>query len=620
MEDGVNLGEAGSSDEDDIMEIFDGVYRRRHEIEMESDDSVFEPSDEGEANKGPEEKEEEEEEVKEEEEEEDDDDDEDEDDDDDEEDEEERDVSVQMIKPEPGFDEDLLPSTPRTQEQASRKRSFDTAFAEDLPFARAKGPLCTEYLNLLNEDIQDASAQYLPFDSNELGKSQLGVTVWTSAEKDLFFEALGRLGADDTAGIASRIGSKCELEVSHYLKLLRDGAKQKEKRPDAHEIDVVPADLPAACELSQACCQALENAADALALRQESYEENREQVKWGPDRWLVTSYHYSEMENYAAVNMRFMELFRSRAWLMLSNRMFMNAAFAEGNWHCISEERPSIRATALEDFYSLAVSITRRLIAATIYTAESRIRSMKSCGRGALDLVWDHDVRAAALSVGLKTNSTEFWAKSARRLRLNVVLDDKVASGVEDEDLQIMSFDAVEQALGLDQAPRKEEEEEEEEAAASPSSLDTPPVDGRDDGADEAPAEAADSEAEAVRCEANEIMQYTALDDRATLRNRQTVEGKIRLARAHDAYADALDLRASCREEKRLWAMLGRDAPPPHLARSEMPAPPAPSAFLRDNTALDANPREWRDQVRYVAEWEAVYENNPRPGPEPGEE
>ena len=93
----------------------------------------------------------------------------------------------------------------------------------------------------------------------------------THSKKELLFEAISRLGWHDAAAIASRVETKSEFEVAQYLALLDSStAKRKHDRQDLDPI--APAELPAAMEVSPACCNALEDAADSLSLRQETYE------------------------------------------------------------------------------------------------------------------------------------------------------------------------------------------------------------------------------------------------------------------------------------------------------------------------------------------------------------
>ncbi|KAI4867089.1 hypothetical protein F4820DRAFT_229009 [Hypoxylon rubiginosum] len=347
----------------------------------------------------------------------------------------------------------------RSGETAPRKRHRRTADPSSYvpPLKRRKGTLHPKYITLLNGEIADASAGIVkdPEDSvhSVLRHSQVGAVVWTAAEKQAYFSALGRLGRDDSAGIATRIGTtKSALEVRQYTALLEEA--DRARRSDGDRVRRAPraVDIPAAVELGTELCLALEAAADDVSLRQEMHEARLEQKRWASGRWLVTPSLVPVLEHQLRqpkrrqellARMPFAELFRLDAWPRLSARIFMNSAVVpDGNWRCVSEEPPAVRATALADFYALALSVTRRLVAASLFVAQSRIRA-KQVGDRRRDhrvrpFVRAKDVQAALASAGLKEGSREFWARAARRLRLDVYDDydsqSEVSSGAEEEE------------------------------------------------------------------------------------------------------------------------------------------------------------------------------------------
>ncbi|KAI0888839.1 uncharacterized protein GGS22DRAFT_152494 [Annulohypoxylon maeteangense] len=163
----------------------------------------------------------------------------------------------------------------------------------------------------------------------------------------------------------------------------------------------------------------------------------------------------------------FAELFHLRNWLRLSDRVFMNSTVEDGNWRFASgepeaKERPAIRATALADFHSLTLSITRRLMSAALYVASSRIRMKRARDPTRHSaLVKKNDVWAAAASVGLKEGSREFWARAARRLRLDVIDDEDEGdiseegegddeNEVEEDEDEDLSEEGEDQDMGVD--------------------------------------------------------------------------------------------------------------------------------------------------------------------------
>lgn len=477
-------------------------------------------------------------------------------------------------------------------------------------FKRRRGVFVHEYLALLNADVEDAAAQYVPNNNlPRLHEKQVGMTVWTADEKELFFEALTRLGRDDAPGIARRVGTKGVTEVRQYLRLLQDELAARKQRGD-EQLELEPAAFPAAVELDQTCCRALEEAADTVSLRQEHREEVAEQGRWG-DRWLVTPGNCGDFESEAARSeqeqMPALGLFNVHNWLKLSEQLFMNASSPEGNWRHVAEEPPAIRATALEDFYSIAVSITRRIVAATLYISMSRIRTKRAVYPRTRDLVRSRDVEAAVQSLGLVSDRTAFWARCARRLQLEVFVDDpeKLVEGGER-----MSYEAVERALGL--VPKADVKDFKREISSDSERVQS--ADSVHDSEEEQEQRSSggggpnnpdpDSDEESIEAEADEIIDYSALGYPHTGRARQALRERIRAERAREKRADTLDSMASFREEKGLWNLLGRE-PPETLVRIKEPdRPPRKKQEYRNFADLYPAGRDWRDKLRYVSEWE----------------
>ncbi|KAL0471946.1 hypothetical protein QR685DRAFT_438841 [Neurospora intermedia] len=602
------------------------------------------------------------------------------------------------------------------------KRSSDgLALHTERPPKRHKTPFNHSYLALLNADIIDAASRFVPTGdetTQQLAPSQIGLTLWTPAEKELFFSAVSRLGPDSASAIASRIRTKSELEVAEYLEVFRQTIKTRQDPKLATPAQllqpVTPAEVSAAVELSQQCCNALEEAADAVASRQESWEEAEEMRKWGENRWLIRKDNVKGLEmeareereketeareereketerkqreekgkgkdvnqdgDYETVvkteedidefgrrKLPALDLFRVRKMLDLSENVFMNSTVDDYNWSSMSDESPAIRATALEDLHSLVVSLTRRLVAAVIYISESHIKAKRAVHPLTRNHVWRQDVEAAVLSLGLKKDSHQFWTKAARRLRLDVYGDEdddykeelarKEEEGI-DVDVEMirdepepMSYAEVEETLGLepdtnhpesDDADEPDEDEQSDvESLASLSS--TPSLDELDNleqNAEEptqteldqiTPSSPAPSEHhqldpvedEAIKAEAKELLRYSALPMAITSRARQVLYSRIRTQRAQEAYADALDMRASYKEEKRMWQLLERE-PPEDLVLVKGEIPQQPVATGR-HTGVDellgtrgVEVGAWREKVEEGfggAEWEVEWQRH----------
>ncbi|KAI0406110.1 hypothetical protein F4802DRAFT_613734 [Xylaria palmicola] len=383
------------------------------------------------------------------------------------------------------------------------------------PLKRRRGDFNAAYLNLLNRDIHNASSGLVHEDDGHddesprpLRGAQVGAVAWTAAEQAALFAAAGRLGRANVAGIAARVRTKSEPEVRQYLTLLDERSSRRpgegededeEGRSKGGPIAATaaaaalrPADVPAAVEVGAECAAALEAAADALALRQEGYEEEVERARWGP-RWLVTAAlartldnreeeptepgrrrrrrsasrgerdegdtaeeekeERGERANPDDLPPSSLQLFAIENWLRLAERVFMNSAVPDGNWRAVSEahEPPAMRLTALVDLYGLARSVTRRLLLAALYAAESRTRTRGLDGRGRRRCLRVEDVEVAVASLGMRRSSGEFWARCARRLRLDVVDDGSGESDLSDEGDQETGTDTDEEMDGDDQ-------------------------------------------------------------------------------------------------------------------------------------------------------------------------
>ncbi|KAI0387593.1 hypothetical protein F5Y04DRAFT_286692 [Hypomontagnella monticulosa] len=368
------------------------------------------------------------------------------------------------------------------------------------PLKRQKGTFNRPYVSLLNTDILDAAGGIIRedphFSSRDLPASQLGAVVWSGAEKHAFFSAVARLGRCNITGIAACVGTKSPLEVRQFIMLLEEAESRRRGDGDSKNRVVCPVDVPAAAEIGPELCAALEDAGDSLALREEAHEEGVEQRRWGAGRWLVDgelarvlelrrrqgrepsqpsgrpsgSHPNTTVEDADASDLPpFAELFVLRNWLRLSENIFMNSSVTpDGNWHDVSEEPPAIRATALADFYSLVVSVTRRLVSTALYEAGSRVRVQQAGDkRGRTKpIVRAKDVRAAVASVRLPENSREFWARAARRLRLDVYDDENEDENGNDEDGEHVSDEEGGEDMEVDSSASNDERNEEEDVTS----------------------------------------------------------------------------------------------------------------------------------------------------------
>ncbi|KAI9902652.1 hypothetical protein N3K66_002004 [Trichothecium roseum] len=492
--------------------------------------------------------------------------------------------------------------TERTAQRLKRPAEDDKV---PRPFKRQKGAFNGDYLDLLNREIEDAAHRVTLEDQDNMETSQIGLTVWSPLEKKLLFEGISRLGRDDLPGITLRLGTKSEVEVMHYINALQTA--QTFRLNNLRRTAVEYAEYPAATELSQQCCHALEEAADAISTRQERREQQREESLWGPN-WDITAATVKAFANHqtdddgviAAAHREIpsVSFFDAPRWLKLSRHIFMNSAIPGNNWTQVDSNPPSIWATALEDFYSVAVSVTRRLVQATLFASATRIRAKQHRDARYTSVIRKEDALAAIESLGLPVNSQKFWRDSARRLRLDVV-DDAYDSVESSQDLGPMSFDDVERSLSQgDVDPptaKRTDSDTRGHEEVSESGSDGP---GSADSSDQ---ESLDEEQVTVAAEVEEVFRFSLPDFPETRRSKQALEFRITTERQQERHADQVDAYLSYREETEMWDILQKQ-PPIEMPKRIDPGPPQKS--LRDVESIFPLGKDWRDNTQYRGDWE----------------
>lgn len=501
--------------------------------------------------------------------------------------------------PESGDDDDQTDGTDKSTAHASPlKRPVGDAMLSR-PFKRHKGLLNMDYVDLLNREIEDAAQRVCLDDDQNLRSSHLGLTSWSSVEKSILFEAVARMGRDDLEGIAVRIGSKSVVEIRQYLALLEQEKQFRSLSDRRSTLEMVS--YPAAVELSQSCCRALEETADTISVKQERREQQREEKKWG-HVWDLTPDIATRLEKGDpsvlpdGVSLPSVALFDLTQWLKLSRDIFMNPSIPSENWAYMDEAPPSIWATTLEDFYSLAVSITRRLVQTTIFASMARIRDNQEYRQGAMrNVIRRKDVRAAALSLNLPLNTSQFWHSSARRLRLSVIDD----SAGETERMVPLSYKQVEELLAVTDSegedgvnPVEEEDMKEEQELGQ----DDNAADGHTD-------EVSSGENESlVDQEADEVLRFSAADFPETYKMRQALKNRVAMEQQQEQYADECDDFASYQAELEMWELLQKE-PPTELPK--MPEPPGPASKSSMNVeSIFKIGGSWRTYTEPWSEWE----------------
>lgn len=474
-----------------------------------------------------------------------------------------------------------------------------------------------EYRELLNIDIRQAASKSYQEDEPLLQTSQIGSSVWTAEEKDLFFVALANRGKNNIRDIAHQIGSKSELEVQEYLRLLNSALVEKQSH-DPHESLITPVAIPAALEISNECCELLERAGDAIAARQECAEAQVEEQKWG-DIWLITPEvarlldkrrreENGEEEMHEVLPAA--NLFNFKNWIELSETVFMNpgAPREEDNWEELAEagESPAIRTTGFEDFHSLAVHLTKRLVSTTLYCTMSRLRARGGNKIKHAEVNGD-DVEAAVNILGLKADSRAFWKGCARRCNLQVVNEDLeaelLAEDSDEEPAVDMTYDEVEYALAFSSTRRSRSRSRSRPPTPRTPRVSSPATspEAYHSAHEELEEPTIPEEGDSSDVSETELNEVTRDNKRAQARAKARREA----IQAYEIYLEHLDRQASRTEEVRLWNLLKQSMPFELEIKAEEGDPPK---FIRDCT----DGENWKQWTEYWSSWETME------GPVPG--
>lgn len=327
------------------------------------------------------------------------------------------------------------------EQRAEEGPSDGTEFSDDSEDAtgtpqtlrkRRKPRYDAAYQELLHNTSEEISSGGVEVSEPVLQPSQVGLTLWSSEEKEVLFTVLSTKGKDDLKGIAEAIGSKSEPEVHVYLQLLQQMTDyRRTSGSDSGMVDFT--EVPAAFEISEACTTVLDAAADALLVKERELAEENGREAFG-DFWLLdaslaagednsteASGHSQEMSDHPQLQSA-LELLDLDSWLHLSSRIFMNPRDLTDNWRSYADkgETPSIHASAFIDFQNLAVIVTKRLVLSAIFFAKSRLRVTKTRKHGHQNRVRQEDIMAAVDVLGMEPDAVKFWYGAARRCRLDV--------------------------------------------------------------------------------------------------------------------------------------------------------------------------------------------------------
>ncbi|KAF9693435.1 hypothetical protein EKO04_008674 [Ascochyta lentis] len=148
-------------------------------------------------------------------------------------------------------------------------------------------------------------------------------------------------------------------------------------------------------------------------------------------------------------------LLHAENMLSLSKNLFMNRSpdipSPWPHWSVYASEQvpePSILRTAFNDFNTLVVSVTKRLMQTAIMQATSRLRSQRRrTKKSVMPFVKTRDVLSAIDVLGLKRDGRSRWTGVARRCNVRV-FDEQRTTRFKIKQREV-SWDQAEQILGL---------------------------------------------------------------------------------------------------------------------------------------------------------------------------
>lgn len=480
-----------------------------------------------------------------------------------------------------------------------KKRNVRSHEAPRTRLKRLKTAYNDDYRNLFNHTVNEIVKGPSVDEADLLPMSHIGVTQWSSCEKEMFFTTLARRGRYDLASIAAAIGTKSELEVRVYYQLLQKATAENHLYGPRRDL-FGTYEMPGAFEVSQDCSAILELNADALSTLQQKEEEKVERINFN-NLWLLNQHtirHVSQRqhpvedditETFDALAPA--ELLNLKAFLELSERVFMNSSLLEGNWrsHRDKKEFPSILHTAFLDFHRLAISVTKRLVQSSLLFAKSRTRTTTSSTYQKKKSVKLRDISAALNVLGMKHNSQSFWIEASRRCNLAVYDNVKYLNSTHKK----LSYDEVERRLGRKSEVNRKVFKHFPKPNEIAATLENPSLLPENDREHSLSESVSNSSLDPVGSSEDSGSLRLSSQDEGRSQNEKTPEID------RDLYAEAIDMRRSLREELRLWKLLGHD-PPADIDPEDIELPTCPRPERKSMEDLD----NWSSWVDYAPEWE----------------
>ena len=483
---------------------------------------------------------------------------------------------------------------------------------------KVKSDIIRSYRNLLNSRIVEVLEPTEASGTDALPPSQIGTSFWTSSEKHRLFAAIQSLGPGNLQALATAIGTKAEPEIKAYILLLQEGVRELETKTVQQ---FGPGDVSAAIETEPDSLKAEELVATAIEKRSRTIEEAIEKKQWGEESWLIDDDAAASLENrHGSSNeetakddgledsrheaphitsddeqsdegsITSTELLNAATLLQLSRSLFMNSIDPVMNWQTLLQEegldqRPSIRRTAFDDFHNLVVSLTRRLMQASIFQALSRLRA--SSESRLLPYVNGFDVAAARETMGLKTQRPEYWVDAVKRCGVEVYSDSKKWRNQEGRQGTKNGFKLTEDELRAElgavlpdpAAPATEHESDIEED-----------VDSSDSDAYTIVSSSGSSDDESSEAK-------VTTDNRGrTLTDRRRPLSPASFHRAETKYLERIDRHNATDPDDEYRHTLGL----PAILRNHTSKP----AFPYKQAEVESRPANWRAVAQYEAPWE----------------
>ncbi|CAD0054792.1 unnamed protein product [Aureobasidium pullulans] len=552
----------------------------------------------------------------------------------------------------------------RSSNAGSLKKSKMKTSVQPQIVKSSKATYSDAYRDYYNDHVEELAHPFLPRTSG-LPASEIGIIVWTPLEKEILFQKVSTLGKNNIRAVSDAIKTKSESEVRQYLTLLNQGTVEGNVTlalPVFSAADVAPA-----VEISKQSEDLLEEYADGLARYQLKSDQKREKKRHG-DYWLLTDEIAEEVEDEVMAHDEWymnskiydeeedgerelepedtvdgqdkinghlndvktdqdgfepginggqsiaregapqtgepdQEFAEPAEELMVPAAELLDLPIWT-NFVTSRHETPSMYQTAFQDFHNLTVSLTRRLVQATIFQTMTRLRARDKDQPSTTITV--NDVRTAADILELPPNSREFWsgfAKGQSRSGAELSMEEtEKRMGVgqtstvnieTDDDVVHTVEDGVEDDV-LD--PDRYYEDPELWTEGSESEDEAPIAISEDEQSNESGDEAAYDPADSEEAQ-------------AAARGKRHRRGRMErnFQKAHDTYLEAMDQEISRIHEVEMWDTLGMP-PPNEIKNEEVEIPRQPVNKRRLSDIVD-----WRSGLEYQPPWEHGLEAAPEP-------